>query len=531
MKAGWAVPTLISLLIFGCGGGGGGGEGSGAAGTSAGSAPVCAASGLITPPTSSNAPAASSLWSVESGASRTYAEIPVTSDDTVNPMRGYHRWINREQVPQSAPSQVVYNRFFWSALESAEGVYDFSALIAEASVAKAQGKKYAFALRMMNGDQDTRIYLPAYVYKNAACAHECGFVSAFRSYDPKTFLLLPALTTFVPDWNDPWLQERAKKLLVALRDALSTAGIDLAWIDVGLYGQYGEWYVRPTYYLKPPQGNVPDGITPITLASKQAFASMHFDVFPNVQHVMMAKLDQLDILTWGFAQGITTKPVGLRTNCLGSTLTLGEWESAPASLALIQDRWKKAPFIAEFCSPETGKNIIDIALASEQVNKYHISTIGNGQIAPNASSDINARWSALTSAEQSALINLGRQVGYRYLISESTVSLNADGSLRIQAALRNAGSAPSYEGWVVTAELLDAAGTIVASMPVGVDLQDSLGSCSAQTVDANWSPAISAAGHYTLQLSAHHPFWPQLKWETQGRNADGAVTLATLLRK
>ncbi|MDO6387001.1 DUF4832 domain-containing protein [Uliginosibacterium sp. 31-12] len=526
------LSILLASLLAGCGGGGGGGGASGSSSVSVSTTPVaavCAASGLVAPLADASAPAA--VWSISSGSARTYAETPAASEDLINPMRGYHRWINREQVPQASPSQVVYNRFFWKSLETAEGVYDFSALLAEASAAKAQGKKYAFRLRMMNGDADASVYLPDYVYKNSACAHECGFTAAYKAMDPVTYALLPAVYSFVPDWNDAWLQTRAKALLVALRDALKTAGIELAWIDVGLYGQYGEWYVRPTYYLGSPQGNVPAGVTAITAASKQAFARMHFEVFPDVQHVMFAKLDQLDALSWGLSQTLTSKPVGLRTDCLGKTLTLGEWESNPASFALIQDQWKKAPFIAEFCSPDSGKNVVDLALASSQITRYHISTLGNGQIAPKASSDIDARWSFLTSDEQSALIGLGRQTGYRYFISESGVSLNADGSLRIRAALRNGGSAPSYESWKLNLELVDAAGAVAASQPLSLNLQDNLGNCSSQLIDTNWNPAVSNSGSYTLRIAATHSFWPRLKWAQQGRNTDGSLPLATVLRK
>ncbi len=375
------------------------------------------------------------------------------------------------------------------------------------------------------------MYIPEYVYKNPACAHECGFLSAFKAYDLTTLKLLPAVYTFVPDWNDTWLQSRARALLVALRAALDAESIPIAWIDVGLYGQYGEWYVRPTYYLGPPQGNVPTGVSDASLASREAYAMMHFEVFPEAQHLMFAKLDQLSALSWGLSQSTTQKPIGLRTDCLGKTTTLGEWDSNPSSFALIKDQWKKAPFIAEFCSPDTGKNIIDISMASDQIKRFHISTIGNGQIAPKASTDINARWAALTNDEQNALIKLGREVGYRYFIAESGVSLSTDGSLRVRAVLRNGGTAPSYDDWRLTLDLLDASGSIVATQPITLSLQDNTGTCSSQVIDVNWSPAVTSTGTFTLKLSAKHSYWPMLRFVNSDRNSDGSVTLASLQRK
>jgi hypothetical protein len=520
--------AALTMLMFACGGGGGGGGNGGsgassAASTAATSSASATTTACVANASSSTATASSGSssagsqpgWIIESGSSRAYTELPVASDDTINPMRGYHRWFNLELVPQTSPALVAYNRYAWRDLETSQDVYDFSAVLAKASAAKAAGQKFAFRIAMMKGYGDSTFYLPAYLYKNAACARNCGFWTPSETATSRTF---------VPDWNDAWLQTRAQKMLTALRDQLATTGVELAWIDVGLYGQYGEWYLDSSLY-----GAAPPGITTITESSKQVFARMFMDVFPDEQLVVFALRAQKIVLGWELTQSITTKPVGLRTDCLGRDWVLGEWEQSPADLALIRDQWKKAPFVAELCTPDTGKNVVDLDMARAQIANFHISTIGNGNFS-NSIADSSQRWPALTATQQGSLLMMGREAGYRYVVNDSSVSLNGDGSMRIRATIRNAGNAPSYENWAVVAELVDGAGSVLASTPISVDLKASLGSCSAQNVDMNWNPVAPAAGRYAIRLVARHGSWPALKWATQERNGDGSLTLATVFK-
>lgn len=513
-----ALVVALSTLLVACGGSSGDNNISGA--------PACVANNMAA---NASAPVSSAAWTIESGVSRSYTEIPVAADDTVNPMRGYHSWNRQETVPQPRPSDVVYIRYMWNDLEPAQDHYDFSQILSEAAAAKAQGRKFAFGIRMMKDYNDATMYMPAYLYKNPACAHECGFVSVFK-YNPAK-----PETTFVPDWNDAWLQGRARKMLEALRDQLANAGIDIAWIDVAMVGQWGEWYTRPSVYVSAPMGSKPDGISAITEAAKTAFVRMHLETFPDRLHLMMALREHKNILAWSFAQTISTRPVGLRVNCLGREAApngrppyvLGEWKLYPQDFALIQDRWKTAPFVAELCTPDAGVNTIDLNMARTQIKDFHISTVGNGNVAKQYA--IPQRWSALNSGEQYGMQMMGREAGYRYVINHSAVTFNPDGSLRIQATVRNAGNAPSYESGAVMAELVDGSGAVVASIPVNLDLKNNLGSCSAQTIDRTWDPSI-AAGRYTLQLVARNGAWPTLQWATRERNSDGSLTLATLIR-
>lgn len=121
--------------------------------------------------------------------------------------------------------------------------------------ARLSGRKFAFRLRMMAGYDDDQQYGPAYLVNNARCANGCGFWGDADAADPGL--------TWVPDWNDPYVIARSRALLAALANAIGpTEG--LAWIDVGIYGQYGEWAMRSSVYA-----NAPPAIAPVTLTNKR----------------------------------------------------------------------------------------------------------------------------------------------------------------------------------------------------------------------------------------------------------------------
>lgn len=416
-----------------------------------------------------------------------FQAIPLESDNSVNPLRGYHRWRGVELVPQSERALEAYQRYQWRDLETSPGVYNFSGLLADLATARSEGRKFALRLRMMAGYDDGQIYLPAYLVNHPSCLAGCGFWADDDAVQPGL--------TFVPDWNDPFLQERARALLQALAQALGTQRHDLAWIDVGLYGQYGEWTLHSALYAQ-----APAGIVPTSEASKRAFADMHFQAFPDVQQLMFALYSNREALNYGLhQQTLTLKPVGLRVDCLSRASFFDQWLNHPSDWALFSNRWQTAPFVAEFCSFESGDPVNNPAKARQQAAQFHISSIGNGNFAPSVPRD--QRWASLTDAERSDLLMLGREAGYRYALQSASVKLSSTGQLNLGAQLQNLGNAPAYEPWQLRAELVNASGAVAWSGTLAIDLRASLGGGSSQNTAAGWKlPKNLAKGSYTLRL-------------------------------
>jgi hypothetical protein len=464
-------------------------------------------------------------WDVVS-TNATHPALAVSSDDTINPLRGYYRWRDQEVVPQPEPARDDYQRYQWRDLEPADGVYDFSALLADRDAARDTGRKFAFRLRMMAGYDDDTVYMPAWLANHAACLAGCGFWADADAADPGL--------TWVPDWNDPFVQARARALLQALAAALG-GDADLAWIDVGLYGQYGEWALRSSAYAAPPPG-----ITAATDASKREFARMHFDAFPTAQHVMFALYSNRDALAYGLLeQAITARPVGLRVDCLSRYGFFDQWSNHPADWAAFANQWQRAPFVGEFCNFERGHPTDNPATARQQAAAYHVSTIGNGNFA--TSRPDAERWGSLTPAEQADLLMLGREIGYRLAVASSAVTLNKSGGLSLTATFANHGNAPAYEPWTVRAELLNAQGMVKWSATLPATLGNLAGGGSTQAMAKQaWAlPSSLAAGTYKLRVVARDPrqasnplyYRPMLKWVDAQRDADGGLAVATLRKR
>lgn len=475
---------------------------------------------LITAGACGGASAARSGWDTVS-ESRSYSAIALAADDTVNPMRGYHRWQNQELVPQPAPALDSFRRYHWRDLEAVQGQYTFAAILADIKAARDQGRKYAFRLRMMAGYDDDLVYAPAYLVGNAQCAYGCGFWADADAADPGL--------TYVPDWNDPFVIARSRALLQALAQAIDAAGYSgsIAWIDVGLFGQYGEWALRSSVYNAPPAG-----IVPVTLANKREYARMHFEAFPAQQFVMFVPYSNKDALTYGLLeQTITAKPVGLRVDCLAQAGYFDQWSNRPAEWAAFANQWQKAPFVAEFCPFESGQ-ANGAAVARAQAATYHISTIGNANFA--LSKPDAERWASFTAQEQNDLLMLGREAGYRYGVDSTSVNLTSAGQLTFTATLRNSGNAPTYEPWTVQAELVNGAGAVSWSGALPVNLGTLAGGGVTATAQGSWRLPALAAGTYTLRLVARDPRVGArlpMKWVVQERGADGTLAVRTLRRR
>lgn len=462
--------------------------------------------------------ASNSLWQARI-ASHSYIALPATTDDTVNPLRGYYRWNKQEKVTQASPALDAYQRYRWRDLETSAGVYDFSVVLSDLQLAKSQGRKFALRVQMMLGYDDDQVYLPAYLVNNANCTAGCGWLADYDAGNPGL--------TFVPDWNDVYLQQRASALLQALANALGNEE-DIAWIDIGLFGQYGEWALSSAINY----ATAPAGITAASDASKREFVDMHLRAFSNRQLVMFAIYSRYNEVRYAtLQQTIASKPVGLRIDCLGRGGFMNQWTNHPTEWASLQNVWKTAPFVAEFCQFASGDVQDNPGVAMQQVQDFHISTIGNGNIGDGS---VNS-WSSFNPTEQQQFIQLGREAGYRYWAESTSVDLNEDGLLSVSALIRNDGNAPTYEPWDVLLELKNADGLVVWSTTLSSNLNALKGNGTSQLFDTAIQLPGLASGDYRLQLTARDGrrntagvVRAPLRWVTAERNAEGGLDLTVL---
>ncbi|QLA81108.1 DUF4832 domain-containing protein [Acidovorax sp. JMULE5] len=486
------------------------------------------------PPPPPAPPPPSAGWSVVS-VNSLLAPLAIASDLTPNPGRGYYQWRSDPgDVPlaQSAPPQAAYQRYLWKDLErNTPGQYTLGNLVAARDAARAAGRQFAFRIQAMRGYGTNTLDVPTYLHGAGTAQPQCSAPNpacVWAAPMPAPTPPAPALPpTLVPNWNHPYVLERMQALLQAVAAALGDTS-DLAWIDVGLYGQYGEWAMNTTNVVYTPALET-QGITPASNPTKRSIAQMHFERFPDAQHAMFIPHANLDTLQYAFFQQTTTTlPVGLRWDCLAQDGFMKQWTDRPSDWAQISDRWKTAPWIAEFCPFGPGESKTNAATALQQVRDFHVSTVGNG--------NLNAPWSSFTGTEQAHLAAVGREAGYRFALGPITVTAPTPSTVQVQVRVDNTGNAPLYTPWQLQAQLRDGTGQVVASRELLSTAQARaiLPGVPAQ-INATWTLPSPPAGSYTVHLAwVRQPTLaglPQtLRWNMAGIEADGSARLATLKR-
>lgn len=368
---------------------------------------------------------------------KTFNEIPVTNTtEIVNPMRG---WYSRMGNMPMADNEFEedYKRYEWRDLEkynstTGQWEYDFSKIITDMNNAKSKGHRFAFRVRSMvstytakTGEVEPVPLVPKYVADGMA--NDWSFVMGGKN-------------VFVPDWNDPLYMEKAEALIQRLGESFGNEPC-ISWIDIGMYGDWGEFHMQGFKY--PKTGNV----EPITYENGKKLIDAYVKAFPNKQLVFRTSNEWLDYV-------VKTYPhIGYRTDALGDLVVDNEFKRITNMGTVASDRWKIAPYIGEPIYPLPVKTagqttpMVDENMV-RQVPQYHISNINN----------LNFQtWSNYPTAQQDNFKYAGRLSGYRYAVRQiqypGTVTQGT--SFSINANWINNGSAPAYLPWDVTYQLRD----------------------------------------------------------------------------
>ena len=344
-----------------------------------------------------------------------------------SPMRGLYQWRGMQTAP-NANEADAYERYLWRdlATRTATGYqYDFSTIDADLQTAQRQGRAFAFRIQALG---ERGIGVP-----EGIPGHWCDGM-------------------YVPDWNSATFVREARALVTALGDRYDDDP-RMAWIDIGLYGRWGEWH---TY------GLCGADATPTTW---KALVDMHGAAFPTTRLVMMS--DHPDALQYALAK---SPRIGWRRDSWGHDHFTAIRADASA-WAVVQDRWKTAPVIVETWPPP------DLALGVQQIQDYHISLVGNGNLLKG--------WSQLSASQQHALLTAGRTAGSipRPLQVTYPTMFEHGRAAPITSVWQNAGVAPAYLPWRVEYQLRSGS-TIIARTTSRLNLETLLPTDRATINDA-----------------------------------------------
>ena len=137
------------------------------------------------------------------------------------------------------------------------------------------------------------------------------------------------------------------------------------------------------------------------------------------------------------------------------------------------------------------------------------------------------KYAAMTPTQQAAYRRATSNAGYRYSISRLSVGAVRPGQkVSVSLALRNTGSAPTYDPWSVELRLTDSTGRLASTLPLSVDLRKQLPGSQTylRTVTA---PAGLATGTYTVSVAVVDPsgYLAPMALANTSRLSDGSYRL------
>lgn len=413
--------------------------------------------------------------------------IALSAPEIVNPMRGFYRWYGSEPIPQPHPSHDHYARYGWRQLEPSRGQYDFSAIEQALRAAKSAGAKFAFRVMSVN-EFSSPVEVPDYLKQEAG--------GTYCTYNGRPL--------WVPNWDSPRFLERARALVSAL-GARFDGDMRLGYYDIGIYGHWGEWH---TGGLCTPAAST---------ATKRALVDMQVAAFPNKRILMNSGTKEVDAFVYALGK---SPRIGIRTDSLCDPWFDQQFTTSPEKLAAMQERWKTAPMVTEFFSA----NPSDPSLCNQQVKRWHIAAVANG----------NIRWDSYSADQQSQILQIGKDSGYRFVLLSLTypADVTTGTVFEIASQWSNVGVTPAYEPYLVRFELRrQGQASAVWAGASQLDLERLLPTTQPQTVtDRLIIPGIVAAGQYSLSLVVRDRlgYRAPLALAITGADSDGSYPLGAL---
>jgi len=410
------------------------------------------------------------------------------------PMRGLYTWFTQNAAPQASTPYNSYCRFVWSDLETSPGVYNFSEIDQLVNQARAKHQKFGFRI-MACWAQDNCV-VPQYLVNEMPNGFWCNMWGGSGN------------NTYVPDWNSPAFITAATNLINAL-GARYNNDPAVGWVDIGLYGDWGEWHVDEFPYSQHPKA------APATQATEKAIINAHIAAFSNKRLIMLADDP------YGLQYALSQSPaIGIRMDSLGDSWFTEGMSYLPCWYTMAWTRWKTAPFIAEFYDPNPSGMF---PLALWQVQKYHVAMVGNGNV------DLN--WSQLSTSEQQAFENIGAAAGYNFQFTNASCQLLNPKQLSFSYSVQNAGIAPAYDPWNVTLNIVGPSGNIVVSKILSLNLETLMPTSTPHVMKPKTIglPDNLPNGAYSVRLIISDPnnYMDPMPIVGSTANSDGSYTLAS----
>ena len=417
-----------------------------------------------------------------------------TDDLLANPGMGwetFHCFADGDASLAGLPSSTAYFRFYWRELEPEMGRVHYDLLDDVLSAARHAGQKLAFRVMICGTDRDYS-YCPDWLRDEGYAGFEYTYGRA---------------THWAADLDDPEVLERHLMLIRALGERYD-GHPDLAHVDIGSVGLWGEWHMSGTAADMP------------TVTTRRRIIDAYFEAFPRTPLVML--IGPLEELKHAASRG-----AGWRADCLGDMggfsptwSHMRDFYPQQIGRASLEDVWKKAPVAFETCWD----------MRKWQAEGWDIDGIFDWALAQHASY-VNNKSAPLPEGCRPQVERLLRRLGYRFVLRSlrhSRVVQRGQG-LAMEMDWENVGVAPCYADYVPAVSLVDADGrrAWTAALPSNVRqwLPGHLAVAAEPVV-----PDALPAGDYVLAVAVVDPatMEPAVRLAIEGADEHGWYPLSRI---
>mgnify|MGYP000271244266 CR=1 FL=1 len=447
---------------------------------------------------------------VMSSGSMVTIEPQEIDDLLANPGMGwqtFHTFADRDPALQGLPSSTCYFRWYWKDLEPADGQINFELIDRTLEQARRAGQQLAFRV-MTAGTGAAQFFSPQWLYA-AGCR---GY---WYSYAQETQV------HWTPDHDDPLFLDRHLRLIAAL-GARYDGHPDVALVDIGSVGLWGEWHFSSTTVQGTGQRVPLPG-----RASRQRIVDAYLAAFRTTPLVML--IGDAEMLAYATARG-----TGWRADCLGDlggfSPTWNHMEhfyKQQLARAGADEAWRHGPVAWESCWDMRTwvQHGWDVRFIFDYALELHGSYLNN-------------KSKPLPEGAQyrQEVERFLRRLGYRFVLRSlrHPVQVTREEPFELSMEVENVGVAPCYRDYTLAVRLAPAGLPPAEAVEAGVVLRTPVEVRAwtpgrhAVRAPLHLPPAL-APGRFTLAIGIVGPDnQPKVQLAIAGRDPGGWYPLSTL---
>ena len=383
-----------------------------------------------------------------------------------------------------------YDRYAWAQIEPSEGVYNFELLDRRLKDCRERNLAYAFRIATCRpGWGGGPVAIPDWLVKK-------GAKLLHGSYQGDEF--------YAADMDCPIIRQYHEKLIKALGERYD-GHPDLALLDIGSVGMWGEWHFTGNQHLLP------------SLEARKAVIDLYYEAFPNTPLTISSNARISGLLTYAIEKG----SCGWRGDSWGDG-SREPWNHHEGqywpSHNQNPDGWKTGTVamepgwvLGDYSTPP--KDVVDDAIA------WHATLIKNKNTL------LPAEW--MPDIERLMMI-----IGFRLVLRNLTFNehiLSAGDELTLHMEWENIGIAPPYRDYRIAFRMRDENNKLLTPSITNHSIKGWLPG-EENVVVKHRIPGDLEPGGYTIEMGLvfHSSIGHNIPIANHGKTRDGWYNLGTI---